>query len=73
VLACAQGKSNTQVQPEVGASAPTIAKWRKRFLAHHLDGLVDEPRRGRPRAITDQDIQRVVTAALESTPANDTH
>ncbi|WP_150249926.1 IS630 family transposase [Nocardiopsis deserti] len=73
VLACAQGKSNAQVQHEVGVSAPTIAKWRKRFLAHRLDGLVDEPRPGRPRTITDQDVERVVTAPLESTPANDTH
>ena len=73
MLACARGKPNAQVQRELGVSAPTVAKWRQRFVAHRLNRLADEPRPGRPRTITDQEVERVVTATLESTPANGTH
>ncbi|RKS05160.1 transposase [Nocardiopsis sp. Huas11] len=73
VLACAQGLSNAQVRREVGVSAPTVTKWRQRFIAHRLDGLTDEPRPGRPRTITDAQVEAVVAATLESTPAPDTH
>ncbi|RKS04554.1 transposase [Nocardiopsis sp. Huas11] len=73
VLACAEGLSNAQVRREVGVSAPTVTKWRQRFIAHRMDGLTDEPRPGRPRTITDAQVEAVVAATLESTPAPDTH
>lgn len=73
VLACAEGLSNAQVRREVGVSAPTVTKWRQRFVEHRLDGLTDEPRPGRPRTITDAQVEAVVAATLESTPAPDTH
>jgi transposase len=38
-----------------------------------LDGLVDEPRPGAPRKITDAQIEAVVVATLERTPADATH
>ena len=43
------------------------------FLRDRLDGLVDEPRPGTPRTITDEDVERVVTMTLESKPKNATH
>jgi transposase len=51
----------------------TVGKWRTRFLARRLDGLFDEARPGAPRKITDADVERVVTRALETTPKNATH
>jgi len=50
-----------------------VGKWRSRFLNKRLDGLLDEPRPGAPRRITDADVERVVTMTLESTPADATH
>lgn len=73
VLACAEGMSNAQVRRELGVSAPTVTKWRQRFVEQRLDGLTDEPRPGRPRTITDAQVETVVAATLESKPAPDTH
>lgn len=73
VLLCASGKSNTEVAVHLGVTKQTVGKWRRRFLADRLDGLLDEPRPGAPRRITDQEVERVVTTTLESTPRNATH
>lgn len=73
ILACGRGLSNTEVSEELAVSMPTVGKWRKRFLERRLDGLLDEPRPGAPRKITDADVERVVTQTLESKPANATH
>jgi transposase len=48
-------------------------QWRKRFLEHRLDGLVDEPRPGRPATITADQVEEVVVATLEQTPEVATH
>lgn len=73
VLACAEGVTNVDVAVRVGVSAHTVAKWRARFVASRLDGLVDEPRPGRPSVITLDQVEEVIVATLESTPKNQTH
>ena len=73
ILGCAEGKSNKTVSAQVGLSAQTVGKWRRRFLERGLDGLLDEPRPGAPRKITDADVERVVTLTLETTPDDATH
>lgn len=73
VLACAAGKTNTTVAAAHQVSKPTVGKWRARFLAQRLDGLLDEPRPGAPRRITDADVERVLTRTLEAQPRDATH
>lgn len=73
VLGCAAGKSNKEVAAEVGVSQQMVCKWRQRFVADRLDGLVDEPRPGAPRQISDERIEQVVVATLERQPADATH
>ena len=73
VLACGDGMSNKDVAALVGCSDPTVTKWRSRFVEARLDGLVDDPRPGRPATITAEQVEDVVVATLESTPANATH
>jgi transposase len=73
VLACAGGADNKAVAAEVGCSAATVGKWRSRFVADRLDGLVDEPRPGRPPLVSLDQVEDVVVATLESTPGNATH
>ena len=52
ILACAEGHSNIAVAADLAVSDETVGKWRSRFLERRLDGLSDEPRSGRPRAVT---------------------
>jgi transposase len=72
VLACADGLDNKTVAEQVRCSANTVAKWRKRFIEHRLDGLLDEDRPGRPRTISVDQVEDVIVATLESTPPNAT-
>jgi transposase len=73
VLSCEQGMSNSEVARKVHVTGATVGKWRERFREFGLDGLLDEPRVGAPRRITDRQIEEVVTKTLESMPANSTH
>jgi transposase len=73
VLRCGEGLSNSEVARKLHVTGATVGKWRERFRNLGLDGLLDEPRVGAPRKITDQQIEEVVTKTLESMPANSTH
>ncbi len=73
VLACADGANNKQVAAELRCNQVTVGKWRRRFIEHRLDGLTDEQRTGRPTSITVDQVEDVIVATLESTPANATH
>lgn len=64
VLACAGGLSNTEVAAQRRVSLPTVGKWRCRFVESRLDGLVDEPRPGKPPTITAEQVEDVIVAAL---------
>jgi DNA-binding NarL/FixJ family response regulator len=44
VLACADGRSNDEVAYQLKITAQTVGKWRRRFIAQRLEGLLDEPR-----------------------------
>ncbi|MEV0042564.1 helix-turn-helix domain-containing protein, partial [Nocardia rhamnosiphila] len=51
-----------------------MARWRGRFVRAGLAGLVDEPRPGAPRTISDNDVEEVIVKTLEHAPAGgDTH
>ena len=73
VLAAAEGLKNTEIAERLEINRAMAAKWRSRFAEHRLDGLTDEPRPGRPRTITDEQVDAVITTTLESTPKDATH
>ncbi len=56
-----------------GVHQATVGKWRARFAERRLDGLHDEPRPGKPRTITDADVERVLVKTLEEAPRDATH
>jgi transposase len=68
VLACADGVTNSAVAQRLGVSVPTVRRWRGRFAEQRCDGLLDEPRPGRPRTISDQAVEDVIVATLEPVP-----
>src|ERR1700686_5454167 len=73
ILACADGKTNTDVAAGLGVTKQMVGKWRARFLNKRLDGLLDEPRPGTPRKLSDKDVERVLAMTLESLPQDATH
>jgi transposase len=74
VLACADGHLNNKlIAKELRIGRVTVGKWRARFVANGVEGLLDEPRPGAPRKITDSQVEKVVTATLESMPRGATH
>jgi transposase len=73
VLECAAGKTNTSVAREMRLTKQTIGKWRSRFVRQRLEGLLDEPRPGAPRRISDGDVERVMRVTLETAPRDATH
>jgi transposase len=73
VLLAAEGHNHREIARELGIDRNTVAKWRSRFVEHRLDGLTDEPRPGRPRMITDEQVEEVIVKTLETTPKDATH
>lgn len=73
VLGAADGSANAAIAADLRVTVPTVRKWRDRFAQRRLEGLVDEPRPGAPRAITDTQVEAAVTRTLESKPADATH
>jgi transposase len=73
VLLAAEGLKNTEIAARLGLSRDTAATWRGRYARQGLDGLLDEPRPGRPRTISDAQVEEVIVATLESAPKQATH
>ncbi len=73
VLAAATGTSNSDIARALRLTRPTVTKWRTRFVVSRLEGLLDEPRPGAPRRVTDDAVERAVTMTLETTPPDATH
>ena len=73
VLRCAAGLSTEDVAAELTITRQTVGCWRRRFLAKRLDGLVDEPRPGTPRRVSDAQVEQVIATTLETTPRDATH
>src|SRR5438552_796697 len=72
VLRCATGRPNMVVAQDLGVTHQTVGKWRARFVERRLDGLLDEPRPGTARRLSDAKIEAIVVKTLESTPRDAT-
>jgi transposase len=73
VLAAAEGLNNVEIADRLSVALSTVRKWRNRFAPERLDGLLDEPRPGRPRTVSDRQVEAVIARTLESEPTNATH
>jgi transposase len=73
VLAAADGLGNAEIGRRLSIKRDTARKWRDRFSVDRLDGLLDEPRPGQPRKITDRQVEEVIVKTLETTPKDATH
>ncbi len=73
VLKASEGTSNLRIAEQLETTRMTVAKWRGRFAADRLDGLLDEPRPGRPREVGDDRVEEIVERTLHSRPKGATH
>ncbi len=73
ILACEGDSTNSQIARELGVTRGMVTKWRNRFAVDRLDGLLDDPRPGRPRLVGDERIEALITTTLETTPSDATH
>jgi len=73
ILGCAANETNTRVARQLRLTKQTVGKWRRRFLDKRLDGLLDDPRPGAPRTVSDAHVEDVVTLTLETKPRDATH
>ena len=73
VLACADGMNSSEVARQLRTTPQMVCKWRERFRQRRLEGLLDEPRPGTPRTVTDAHVEDVITKTLETKPKDATH
>jgi transposase len=65
VLAAADGESNASIARRLMVCVDAVRVWRKRFCAHGIGGLVDQPRSGRPRIFPATAVAEVKALACE--------
>jgi transposase len=68
VLSCQAGYSNRESAKRLNITAQTVGKWRARFVAHRLQGLMDQARSGAPRSISDALVEAVLSKTLHDKP-----
>jgi transposase len=68
ILLSAAGRAAADVSIELGVGVPTVYKWCKRFRRAGLAGLVDLPRSGQPRRLSDQQRAEIVRITLHEPP-----
>jgi hypothetical protein len=52
ILAWAEGLRYCEIERKLNTSSPTIARWRKRFEKHRMEGLSPQHKGSRPRVVT---------------------
>ena len=68
ILMLAHGCSYAEVQERLHTTAPTVSKWRKRFLERRIDGLLQERHPGQKPSVITPQLQAKVLAATRRKP-----
>ena len=67
ILLAGEGKATKEIAESLSIRKATVSKWRTRFAAQRIDGLIDQPRPGKP-ASYDKDTEKRVLAVLDKEP-----
>ncbi|MBU6249258.1 MAG: IS630 family transposase, partial [Xanthomonadaceae bacterium] len=74
ILLAAKGQTNLEIGATLKVDRRVAARWRQRYLAQGVDGLLkDAPRPGRPRTASAQREAEAVRVTLHEKPENATH
>jgi transposase len=67
VLLSATGEKRSVIAKTLQVNQSVVTKWKKRFVAHGIDGLLDRCRSGRPRKYNAQ-TEKSVLSVLDRKP-----
>jgi transposase len=74
VLLASDGLTATAISAAVGMSVLTVRRWRRRYVAAGVDGLLkDATRPSRVKPLSPEVVERVVRMTLHEKPPNATH
>lgn len=74
VLLAAEGRQNTEIANMLTTTAPTVARWRLRFLQRGMAGIEkDAPRPGRKPRLSPATVQEIIHKTTQETPPQTTH
>jgi transposase len=73
ILALADGLTYRQIEQTLGASAPTVSKWKIRFEEHGVEGLQGRHQGSKPRRATPAVQGRVIRRAQQKPSDGSTH
>ncbi len=71
ILAAADGEDTVAIAARLHHSTSTVVRWRKRFAAKGMNGLLDRPRSGRRPRITPVQRCEIIAAACQPPPQED--
>src|SRR5580658_9547170 len=73
ILALADGMSYREIERKLGASAPTVSKWKTRFEEGGIEGLQGRHHGSKPRCATPSIQARIIRRAQEKPADGSTH
>jgi transposase len=73
ILALADGMSCREIERRLGASAPTVSKWKSRFQQQGIEGLQGRHQGSKPRRATPVVQARVIRRAQQKPSDGSTH
>src|SRR3954467_8298862 len=68
ILLLADGVAYQKIQDLLNTTAPTIARWKHRFVRHRVAGLTEELHPGQPPSVRTPKLQAKVLAAIQEGP-----
>jgi transposase len=68
ILLLADGVAYQKIQDLLDTTAPTIARWKRRFLQHRVAGLMEELHPGQAPSVRTPKLQAKVLAAIKEGP-----
>ena len=73
ILQLSEGMTPTEVATAQRTTAKTVHRWRNRFEAEGIDGLLERPRSGRPTVIDNKTVDKVIFLTTTRVPEEATH
>ena len=73
ILQLSEGMTPTEVASAQRTSAKTVHRWRNRFEAEGVNGLLERARRGRPTVIDKATVDKVLFLTTKRIPQESTH